>query len=306
MQDHLPPIPLDANKYTRGSLLVLAGSFRYPGAAVLASLAGARAGAGYVTLAVPGRIAATCAHAHLLSVPVIQAKESVADSGVFAADAFSAISNIQKHCNAIIIGPGITACHSTAGFVSNVLYAASDARIPVLLDADALNVLCVTHSDSTHDTSSAQTLAEASKNARSALLNSTSDIVLTPHAGELKRLLSAFDASDADDLANKIHAVLVAKGPTTHIVDGRDGKRHSINIAEGTPALAKAGTGDVLAGIISSLMAQGMDAYDAACMGVRIHSHAGVMVANRSGVRALMAEDLIKTIPKAMLQYELT
>ncbi|MDR0888469.1 MAG: NAD(P)H-hydrate dehydratase [Coriobacteriales bacterium] len=280
----LPSIPPDANKYTRGSLLILAGSARYPGAAVMAAQAAARTGAGYVTLAVPGRVAATCAHAHLLSIPVMEVAESERSSGVFSASAYDDLASRLSHCDAIILGFGITVTPSTIALVANVL---RDAEVPVVLDADALNAIAA--DDDNHDDEN---------RAAQALIQSKLSCVLTPHAGELARLLRTFSVNDADDLARKTGSVVVAKGPTTHITDGAS----SIDSSDGTPALAKAGTGDVLAGIIGSLVAQGMSALAAAKAGVHIHGVAGRIAADRLGVRGVMAEDVIEAIPQAMLQ----
>jgi NAD(P)H-hydrate epimerase len=271
----LPPIPRDAHKYTRGSLLVLAGSERFPGAAVLAAHAAARAGAGYVTLAVPEPAAAT-ARAHLLSVPVIAAP---ADNGTFSANAWEDVRARLTHLDAIVLGPGLTVSPSATAFVRAVLL---DVDVPLLLDADALNIL--------------GTLLQQGLS----LNTSGKGLLLTPHAGELKRLCDAAEVSDAQQLAAKLDAVVVAKGPATRVVS----PMRDCLLEPGTPALAKAGTGDVLAGIIGSLVAQGATPFDAAMLGVELHGRAGRLAEEMFGRRAVCAEDLLNTLPTTLRRLE--
>jgi NAD(P)H-hydrate epimerase len=266
----LPPILPDAHKYTRGSLLILAGSARFPGAAVLAAKAAARVGAGYVTLAIPQPVVAV-AQTHLLSIPVLA---TPATDGVFAANAWETVRDQSSHLDAVVLGPGLTVTASTSAFVCAVL---RDAKVPVLLDADALNVL-----------SAAMRQGDAPE-------ISPLGLVLTPHAGELKRLLDATGAADAQQLAVMLNAVVVAKGPETHIVSSA---RNYLSTS-GTPALAKAGTGDVLSGVIGSFIAQGVAPFDAAVLGVELHGRAGRLAESRLGRRAVCAEDVIDSLPAA-------
>ncbi|MDR2587424.1 MAG: NAD(P)H-hydrate dehydratase [Coriobacteriales bacterium] len=275
----LPPIPRDAHKYTRGSLLVLAGSARFPGAAVLAARAAVRAGAGYVTLAVPEPAAAT-ARAHLLSIPVLPAP---ATEGAFAADAWDALRSKLNHVDAIVLGPGLTTVPSAAVFIETVLRGATTwgANCPVLLDADALNLLAV-------PTPSPSVPAPSPT------------LVLTPHAGELARLLNATGAADVQQLAETLNAIVVAKGPETCIVS----PTQSYCSTAGTPALAKAGTGDVLSGVIGSLLAQGAAPFDAALLGVELHGRAGRLAEARFSQRAVCPEDVIESLPTILKQLE--
>ena len=295
----LPDIPSDAHKYSRGSLLVLAGSRRYCGAGVLTTLAAEKTGAGYVTLATPASAALT-ARQHLLCSPVIEAFED-AELGSFFEAALPAILKEFRHISAICCGPGMTVNESTSAFVSDVLQYAAQKVIPLLLDADALNILAA----------SPQLLDKR---------EAATPLILTPHKGELARLyvahiegsgaevgeskhapilkVSVVDAAQA--LAEKLLAVIVAKGPTTYIAGG--GEVFESN--EGTAALAKAGTGDVLAGIISSLLAQGMVADEAALLGVKLHSRAGVLAEQKQGRRSVTALDVIDAIPAALAEFE--
>lgn len=263
----LPPISHDANKYTRGSLLVLAGSARFPGAAVLAAQAATRTGAGYVTLGTPAP-AAQIAQTHLLSVPVVALP---ATEGAFASNAFAVALAQMNHVNAIVLGPGITKTPAVAAFVKTVL---RDARVPLLLDADALNCL---------------TFFSAAVSV---------PLILTPHAGELKHLLAETGSASVHQLATQLNAVVVCKGPETHIIT----PTQSSVSTTGTPALAKAGTGDVLSGIIGSLLAQGASPYDAAVLGVELHGRAGRLAEERLGRRSVCAEDVVDSIAAALVE----
>ena len=263
----LPAIPLDAHKYSRGSLLVIGGSTRFPGAAILAARSSALTGAGYVTLAIPAP-ALPVAQSQMLSIPVIGGK---ALEGAFAADALPGILELVNHVDAIVIGPGLTVTDSTMDFVRLVQTWADEANIPLLLDADALRAAPF----------------YPAKNTRR---------IITPHAGELARLFASTATATAGELALQQGVIVVAKGPVTIITDGA--RETSCN--EGTPALAKAGTGDVLSGIIGSLLAQGMEAFEAAEAGVIIHARAGCYAEKTYGTRSVMAEHLLEALPAVL------
>lgn len=275
----LPPVPDDANKYSRGSVVVLAGSVRFPGAAVLAAVAAARTGAGYTTLVIP-QSAAPIAQMHLCSIPVVPAPES---EGAFVEKSARAALDVLSHTDALIVGPGLTVTRGTKDFMIALL---KSATAPLLIDADGLNALAQTASGI--DTLRAYTANKAS-------------VILTPHTGELKRLAYAADIeADAESLAKATGAIVVAKGSTTIITDG------AIIIASryGTSALAKAGTGDVLSGIIGSLAAQGVAPLLAAELGVYIHSQSGCRAQQEFGLRSIIAEDLLEQIPSVFKELE--
>ncbi|MDR2036009.1 MAG: NAD(P)H-hydrate dehydratase [Coriobacteriales bacterium] len=322
----LPQISYDANKYTRGCLLVLAGSQRYFGAGVLATLSAEKTGAGYVSLATPAS-AALNAKQHLLCSPVIEAPEGHLP-GTFAAHALPALLQGLHRADAICCGPGITINQSTVAFVEEVLQHASRENIPLLLDADALGVLAA-RPELLKD----RRLAAKTNDSQGLAASRLNPLILTPHQGELKRLHAAFidevkstrpAASDQDStkdqsnstslaqsrihetieaataLAEALSAIVVAKGPVTIIAGGGE----HFESSEATPALAKAGTGDVLAGVISSLVAQGLPAKEASLLGVRIHSLAGVQAELGLGRRSVTALDVIAAIPWAIAQFE--
>lgn len=310
----LPPIPQDAHKYSRGSLLILAGSKRYPGAGVLATLAAEKGGAGYITLATP-QTAANVARQHLLCSPVLEAHEAKVH-GSFSAESLDDIWTSLHHIDAVCCGPGLTINDDTAAFVRGVLQHCSKKDIPLLLDADALNLVAAEPAL----IQSRSVALEATADLDEVQLKRHNPLILTPHAGELKRLLAVYSlphpfASDKQTayeegaeqhvrdviaLSHTLDAVVVAKGPVTAIAY-RD---TWVTSNEATPALARAGTGDVLAGIISSLLAQGMSAFDAAFLGVKIHSKAGVLAEEAQGRRSVTALDVISALPQALQAFE--
>jgi NAD(P)H-hydrate epimerase len=277
-----PVIERDANKYTRGSLLVFAGSSRYPGAAVLAAMAAARSGAGYVTLAVPATIA-SIAQSHLLTVPVVAAREH---DGTFTNSTFSEVLDQFRKPDAILVGPGMTCTPETCDFMVELFkYSAS----PLVLDADALNQLSWTDNDGTGNVVLFELLPPGS--------------ILTPHGGELERLFEASGTSDPATLAIVLQSIIVAKGPET-VVYHPDSSVLPYVYTEGTAALAKAGTGDVLAGIIASLLAQGATNWQAATLGVKLHGLAGNLAEAATSRRAMTARDVIDHIAPALRELE--
>lgn len=281
----LPPLAEDANKYSRGVLTVIAGSERYPGAACLASRAGQRAGAGYTELVTnksTGRLA-------LGAYPSLV----VHDVEDFDLDA---LASQGKPKRAICIGPGSEPGSEPADKL--VVKVLKKAQCPVLVDGGGLGAL-------------------GSKKARKALAARKASgraTVITPHGGEARRLAASLglgvkaDGSGERDgaswepcdlsaaLSLATGAVVVLKGPDTYIAQGN--QVHPMY--EGTPALAKAGTGDVLAGIIASLLAQGADPFAAAVLGATLHARAGIAAAQAYADASVTPEDLLETIPAAI------
>jgi len=284
-----PPVLVDANKYTRGSLLVLAGSSRYPGAAMLTALAAARTGAGYVTLAIPEPVAQV-AQGQLMSIPVIAASTQ---GGAFADDAWEQIESQVSHMDAVVLGPGLTVSPSTSAFVQSVLLHTS---VPMLLDADALNIFAAFCAV---DNQPPAWFIEKPGGPLSTEKDAQS-LILTPHGGELKRLFEATQTSKLEVLARVLNSIVVAKGPTTQIVSATK----TYTSTTGTAALAKSGTGDVLSGIIGSLLAQGATPFDASVLGVEIHSRAGGVAEQKLGRRSVCAEDVIKAIPAVIQELD--
>ena len=264
----------DANKYTRGKLVVIAGSERYPGAAVLAARASQRMGAGY-TEVVTARSAVDIVRMSSPSL-VVRALCDWKPEELLA-------SREGKPC-AVCIGPGFVGDGESTELVARVL---KRAACPMVVDGGGLAGL-----------GSAKALKQLAKRAERGL-----PTVVTPHGGEAARLAKPF-ALPTDDpeqlaagLSLALRAIVVLKGPDTHIADGR---RVEV-MREGTPALSKAGTGDVLAGMVGALLAQGIDPFEAAVMGTTLHARAGKAAAERYTDIAVCAEDIIEAVPEVLM-----
>ncbi len=263
-----------------GKLLVIAGSLDYEGAALLVCRAAGRAGVGLVTLAIPESLqplfAAKVVEATTMGLPEDEVEE---------VDPEPALARILDHeHDALVVGPGLRPGLATAELVRQLIAAPGEERPPLVLDAEALRSLATM--DGWWD-----------GERRSA--------VLTPHAGEFGRLRAGSgldpgtdgDLVDDDearvaaarDAAAIWHQVVVLKGART-IIASPDG---DVAIAPfENPALASGGTGDVLAGAIGSLLAQGLTPYAAARLGVYLHGTAGDGVRERFGDAGLLASDL--------------
>lgn len=264
-----------SHKGDYGRLLVLAGSEGMSGAAVLAARAALRAGAGLVTLGVPGRIAPVVA----ASAPEVMVRPCPeTPSGTLAPEALEALGAAAEGCSALVIGPGLGRHPGTAELVRR---AAGAFPKPVLLDADALNLL-----------GAAPTILREAPAPR----------VLTPHPGEMARLLGleSLPRSNreeaARDFAAGYGAILVLKGAGTLIAS--PGGKLLVN-PTGNPGMATAGAGDVLSGIIGAFLAGGMLPYNAAAAGVYIHGLSGDLAAQELGEISLIASDLIERLPEA-------
>lgn len=281
----IPHLDEETDKYTRGSVLAVAGSAAYPGAAMLAARAAARGGAGYVRIAAPEPIV-TILQSLDMTIPV---RSCPARHGAFAPEADEVIL-AGKPASALIFGPGVSVDPDIETLCARLL---TGAEMPFVLDADGL------------------TLLAASEGCHSACRGRKAPTVLTPHAGEMRRLLAGIDRKPLDvfprtdaeraeaafRVATCLQAVVVLKGHRT-LIAAPDGT--VVLSAYGTPALATAGTGDVLSGIIGALLAQGLPALQAAALGVYLHSRAGVMAARGRGRMSVVATDVIETIGAAI------
>jgi hydroxyethylthiazole kinase-like uncharacterized protein yjeF len=294
----LPARPLDAHKGTFGKAMVVAGSVNYTGAAYLAAAAAGRVGTGLVTLAPPAQIhpilATKLTEATFLLLPH--------SMGVLAPDATKVLAPYLEGYAAMLLGPGLGREQETVQFVHRLLGIETDSqptRIgfqayressppmvtlpPLVIDADALNAL-----------------SEADR-WWTALPSNT---ILTPHPGEMGRLMGADVAtvnSDrltvARDKAAEWNHVIVLKGAFT-VVAAPDGRTTVIPFAN--PILATAGTGDVLAGAIVGLLAQGLEPFDAAVCGAYLHGLAGELLSEWTGDAGALAGDLLHMLPQAM------
>ncbi len=262
------------HKNSRGRLLIAGGSGKYCGAPFLCAAAAARTGAGYIRLALPRSV-----DIHVAPWPSLVLNRLADDKmGSFSDESIPAMGELLNRSDAMVIGPGLGNARSLVKFMNYI----STCKLPIVFDADALNMI-----------------AEVPE-----LYLGKDSNILTPHPGEMKRLLSAFSLDEYQDqdrtnqaraLADATDSTIVLKGHRT-IVCSPDG-RLSIN-STGTPALAKAGTGDSLSGMIDTFAAQGFDPFEAAETAVYIHGLAGEL--SPYGMRGLRPEDLIDLIPVAM------
>ncbi len=254
--------PLD-HKGARGHVAVIGGMPGYRGAGRLCALAAARAGAGLVTLASAGDL-----HA---------------DDSIMTRSLDGALAGFLDGKAAVAIGPGLSQSEAAATWLGEVLA----SGVPAVLDADALNLTAGAFQGGT-PSAGGEALAKAA-----------GPLVLTPHPGEAARLLATTAAEVEADrlaaaraLATKSHAVVVLKGARTIVCDGILGDDFCALHPVGGPELATGGTGDVLAGVIAALLAQGLAPGDAARAGVFVHGRAGARLAADRGPRGVMSSDL--------------
>jgi ADP-dependent NAD(P)H-hydrate dehydratase / NAD(P)H-hydrate epimerase len=282
----LPKRPARGHKGTFGKLLVVAGSLDYAGAGLLVCRAAGRAGVGLVTLAVPESLQP------LFAAKVVEATTmALPEDDVEEVDPEPALARILDHDHdALVVGPGLRPGLTTAELVRELITAADEADAdssevaPIVLDAEALRSLA---------TMELWWVGERRP------------AVLTPHSGEFERLrvgsgrnhgddgdLEDDDdarAAAARDAAETWRQVVVLKGART-VIAAPDG---SLAVAPfENPALASGGTGDVLAGTIGSLLAQGLAPFDAARLGVYLHGLSGESARERFGDAGVLASDL--------------
>ncbi len=276
--DALPRRGADSTKFSSGHVLVVGGSRGLTGAPRMAAYAAMRAGAGYVTACVPASLQAVIASAGPPELMTRGLPDD--DGGGFSADGVQSVLEAIKRGSALALGPGLGRGDRAFTFACRL---AREADVALVLDADGLNA-------------HAGRLSELA--ARSA------PTVLTPHAGELGRLLE-LDSEQIEHerlrhvraAAEQAGAVVVLKGDDTLIADPSG--RVAINPG-GSPALATAGTGDVLTGVIAALLSQGLDPFAAAAAGVWLHAAAGREAARRQGVaEGVIASDVIAALPAA-------
>lgn len=277
----LPARPAAAHKGSFGKALIVAGSRQYPGAAALSSAAAYRAGAGLVHLA---------AAAGVGQIVAGQTPEPVhtllpADLGALTPDALPLLQPLCADHDALLVGPGLGLDKQTVAFVEALLLGRGPARPalpPLVVDADALNAL-----------------AQIDQGPARLPVGS----ILTPHPGEMARLCGLSVAAINQDrwgvaarFARAWEQIIVLKGAHT-VIAHPDGPLAISPFAQ--PALATAGSGDVLAGAIVGLLAQGLPPWDAARGGVYVHALAGSLAAAALGP-ALLASDISRHLPQAL------
>lgn len=275
--------PRDPNthKGDYGRVLVVGGATGFTGAPALAALAALRGGCGLCTVAVPAPHRDVVA-SHALE-PMVHGCAANGD-GSFAPGAFADIARLASLSDVVCLGPGMSHHPDVVGLVRRLV-----AAIPctLVVDADGLNALA-------GDTS---VLAQRTH----------APTILTPHPGEMARLcdiesaaVQAARAQVARDFAAAHGAVVALKGYATVVTDGGE----PWICGSGNPGMATAGTGDVLAGLIAAIVAQGFPADAAARMGVWIHGRAGDLAVERTGEVALIASDVLAALPEAIREYQ--
>lgn len=270
VKENLPKRPIDSNKGTFGKTLIIAGSETYPGAAILTSRASASIGSGLTALS----SYKDALRRFAIEIPEVTHVDFKLDTLIKEANKASVV----------IIGPGLTTDKKIKEVVQNLLL---NIEIPIVLDADGINVLA--------------TKKEIIKNTKS-------DVVITPHPKEFSRLLECRvekvvenKIELAKSFALEFKCTVVLKGPGS-IIATKDKKVYISPFANS--ALAKGGTGDVLAGFIGGLIAQGLKPEIAACVGVYLHGKAGELVANDKTEYALLPQDLIEYLPKVLKVFK--
>ncbi len=280
LKNGLHPREKGAHKGTMGHLLVIAGSIGKQGAPQMTARAAFRSGAGLVTLALPKTIESGIA-AQMVEVMTMPLEES--SSGSIAGSAEKKVLQALEGKRVAAIGPGLSQDPETQALVLNII---QTAAIPLVIDADGIN-------------------AVAGK--VSVLGEKKGPLILTPHPGEMGRLIGKTAAEIQKDrfniaanFAETWGVILVLKGSHTLIAfpDGRVWVNKT-----GNPGMATAGMGDALTGVIAACIAQGSVPEDAARLGVYLHGYAGDLAAQEMGKTGLMTSDLIAHLPKAFSDY---
>ena len=266
-----------STKFSSGSVLVIGGSTGLTGAACLTATAAMRAGAGWVRVGVPASLNEIfeVKLTEVMSVPLPDR------DGLLSEGAGDAVTEAAERADCVVLGPGLGRSEGTFALAASL---AERIEQPLVIDADGLNALADAGLELTA--------------ARSA------PTILTPHAGELGRLLDrpsadleAHRLAAAREASERSRAIVLLKGDDTLVVppEGVTGISRG-----GSPALATAGTGDVLSGVIAAFVAQGLDPFEAACAAVRAHADAGREAATAVGTRSVIAGDVVDALPAAL------
>ena len=275
----LKPRAADAHKGSFGKICIIAGSVGMSGAAALAGRAALRAGAGLVRVATPKSVLPIVASIEPSFTTIALPEDS---AGRISAKAINTILNAVSENDALAFGPGV----GVSGALRSVLEALIEQKnLRLLIDADGLNNL---------------------SKIKNWLTKLKARLILTPHPGEMKRLWSGLfrkrlppnRQQQATQLAQYTATTVVLKGAGTVVTDGQ---KVYIN-KTGNPGMATAGSGDVLTGVMTALMGQGLNNFDAAVLGVYIHGLAGDIAAEKTGQVGLIATDIIESLPEAFLK----
>ncbi len=276
----LKPRPADGHKGDFGKVCIVAGSVGMSGAGALAGRSALRAGAGLVRVATPKSVLPIVASIEPSFTTVLLPEDS---AGRISSRAINIILDAVSENDALAFGPGI----GVSGGLRSVLESLLEReQLRLVIDADGLNNL-----------SGIKNWSEKLK----------AELILTPHPGEMKRLWSSVfreqmpseRRAQAGQLAQRTKTIVVLKGAGTVVTDGQ---KVYIN-KTGNPGMATAGSGDVLTGVITALIGQGLSSFDAAVLGVYIHGLAGDIAADKLGQVSMMATDIIESLPGAFLKH---
>lgn len=267
----LPDRKPESHKGNFGRILLLCGSEGYTGAAALSAMGALRSGAGLVYVGVPRSIYA---------IEAVKLTEAIvfplADSkGMFSGRTCKQINQHLDNKDAVLIGPGIGKSKACEQLVLHIL---KNFHGPVVLDADGINLIC---------------------NHKDVLRGRTFPTVITPHLGEFSRLggvVTDDKCHDAINMANDLNCIMLLKGHHTIVTDGKQ----CVSIQTGNPGMATGGSGDVLAGIITSLIGQGIDCLEATACAAWLAGAAADRCAERIGQYGMLPSDVIMELPRLM------
>lgn len=273
------PDPKQGDKGTRGNVLVIAGGRDVPGATLLSGLAALRAGAGRVQIAT-GAGHSTAVAIAMPEALVLGLPETAA--GGIEPGAVESLSPLLAEADAILVGPGLQDDRAIASLARAVLEAAKPGPAFVF---DARAIKCL-------------------RAMKSAIAMHAGRVLMTPHAGEMASLtkmqrstIESDPASIAHQVAVELDVVIALKGARTFVASSRS---PPAVCGEGNVGLATSGSGDVLAGVISGLLARGADPFAAACWGVFLHAAAGNDLAKRIGPLGFLAREILTEVPRIM------
>ena len=276
----LKPRPRDAHKYSTCVIICICGSYGMAGAVIFSAKAALRCGAGLVRVFIPNSI---------YSIVASEVHEAifhpVKDEALSVTSVDKILSFVKKK-DVLLIGPGLGINTDTQALVNCLI---ENTTTPIILDADGLNALA----------KKIDTLSE----------RDNSRLIITPHLGEMERLtgISAKEIAQdkprfAADFSKKYGLITVLKGPDTAVASPTG--RVMINTT-GNPGMAVGGSGDVLAGMIASLTAQGLESFDAAATGVFLHGLIGDCAAGRLSQTAMLPSDMIDELPEVFSELDL-
>lgn len=271
---HFPKRSQDSHKGTFGHILNISGSMSFTGAAILSSLSALKIGAGYVTLATIDS-SANIVHSYTPDIPIIKLKQTT--NGTISSDNTNSVIKISKNYDVISIGSGIGQNEETARFATDFIKA---NQKPIIIDADALNSLSEIGIEKIGGNS-----------------------IITPHPKELSRLINVPTEIIqnnreyyAIETAKSLDTIVVLKGHNTIVTDGEQIYTNK----SGCSALAKAGSGDVLTGMIAGITAQKAKPLYAAILGVYLHGLTGDIASKTLTEYGVLASDLLNFIPNAI------